>query len=71
MKYSSVCKSLEGRVDVLIAKLAKEKYEEFAAAENPEWTAAICYLHKGNNASYSSVTDESSQPDWNPLSFKG
>lgn len=59
--YSSVCKSLEGKADVLIAKLAKEKYEEFIAAENPEWTAAICFLHKGNNASYSSVTDEEYQ----------
>lgn len=59
--YSSVCNSLEGKVDVLIAKLAKEKYEEFIAAENPEWTAAICFLHKGNNASYSSVTDEEYQ----------
>ena len=43
--YSSVCKNLEGKVDVLIAKLAKEKYEEFASAENPDWTAAILFYH--------------------------
>ena len=59
--YSSVCKNLEGKVDVLIAKLAKEKYEEFASAENPDWTAAICFLHKGSNASYSPSADDEYQ----------
>ena len=59
--YSSVCMALEAKVDVLIAKLAKDKYEEFAAAERTDWDAAICFLHKGKNAAFSLTTDATYQ----------
>lgn len=55
--YSSVCKNISGKVDRFIAKLAKEKYEEFSSANKPEWAQAIMYLHQGNNAYYNVNTD--------------
>ena len=50
--YSSVCMVLKDRVDYFIAKLAKEKYEEFKAEAQPDWALALVSLHQGTNSAY-------------------
>ena len=58
--YKSVCENLRqtDRVHKLIPKLTLEKYRQFEAANKPNWTQALMYLHKGDNFSYTSSPDK-------------
>lgn len=57
--YRSVCENLRQSncVRTLIPKLTLEKYRQFEAACNPNWTQAMMYLHKGDNISFSASPD--------------
>ena len=57
--YRSVCENLRqsDRVHTLIPKLTLEKYRQFETANNPNWTQALMYLHKGENLSFSASPD--------------
>lgn len=58
--YKSVCENLRqtDRVHTLVPKLTLEKYRQFEAANKPNWTQALMYLHKGDNLSYTSSPDK-------------
>jgi len=61
--YSAVCKNIAAKVDCFIAKLAKEKFDEFVSANKPEWVQALLYLHQGNNTIYTDSPDDSYKVD--------
>ena len=50
--YSAVSAALKGKVDYFIAKLSKEKYEEFQVEARAEWAGSILSLHQGSNDAY-------------------
>lgn len=56
--YSAVCKNVSVKVDCFIAKLAKEKFDEFVVANKAEWLQALLYLHQGNNPVYADLPDD-------------
>lgn len=52
--YMNICKNLQSstRIDQLIPKLTREKYQELKSATNASWTQALNYLFQGDNVYY-------------------
>ena len=69
--YSAICDTLskDTNIDLFLAKLTKEKYDQFKEAKNEIWEQSLQQLNKGCNDSYSDVHipyyDDKSYVDFN------
>lgn len=58
--YKGLCSNLASleRIDIFIAKMAREKYQVFLEAGREEWTEALQYFERGKNSPFIGIKDD-------------